>query len=177
MNEAASDFWAWSLAAYEREGVAARLLALQDDHDLNVNLLLWCAWCASGRGEISELVMRKAMDLSGSWSRDVTAALRGARRALKAPPPQADADAAATLREDVKRAELAAERIEQNMLQQLAADQLSPSPDAGSAARRLRRNLARYAELARAPGRRDFSMSLLDELAHAILPDKDSGPA
>ncbi len=179
MSETTSDesFWTWSTSAYERRGVAAALLRLQDDAGLNVNILLWCLWCAQRYGEIPDLVIRKAADITAHWSADVTESLRRARRALKSPPAQADADAAKALRKTLKKAELDAEEIEQAMLERLAADQLAApdelSEDESKAC--ARRNLASYAALAGAASREGFSVELLDALVTAM--DNASGEA
>ncbi len=172
MSEKSSDhsFWPWSAAAYERQGVPAALLRLQDDAGLNVNILLWCLWCAERYAEIPELAIRKAADIAATWSAEVTENLRRTRRALKSPPDQADADAAKALRKKIKKAELDAEEIEQAMLERLAADQLEPSatPTAEERETRARRNLAAYAALAGAANHEGFNTALLETLIAAV---------
>ena len=162
-------FWEWSLARYEIEGVAPRLLHLQDNFGLNVNILLWCGWCAERYRDLPEIAVRKAIDLTARWSGEVVGALRTARRLLKHPPPQADADSAQSLRAMVRDAELAAEKIEQRILNKLAAENFVGAEDAAGAESRFRRNLAIYAALAGAPKLEGFSVTLLDELAARIL--------
>jgi uncharacterized protein (TIGR02444 family) len=164
-------FWEWSLSRYAAAGVAPGALELQDRHGLNVNILLWCAWIAGRFSRPEDIVLRKAIDLTAPWSRDVVAPLRAARRALKSPPRTASAELAAALRENVKAAELAAERIEQELLAGLAAKTLAPQPEATNALPECRRLMARYAELAGAVGRPGFSTLLLDDLARALFPD------
>ena len=171
MNASREDFWEWSARAYARPGVKAQLLDLQDAQALNVNILLWCCWTGTRRGAPSELVIRKAIDLTSAWSRDVTGALRAARRALKSPPRQAPAEGVEALRAKVKSAELDAEKLEQGMLQALAEDASPRARDAPAALGEARRALARYADLAGAVGRRGFSMLMLDDLARAVIAD------
>lgn len=167
----AEDFWSWSVERYQGEGAARRLLALQDEFELDVNILLWCGWSAERYREISDLVLKKAIDLTARWTRDVTGPIRAARRALKTPPQRASADAATSLRETVKSAELAAEKIEQEMLARLAADALTPADDARNSLARLRRNLVNYAAIAGAQRRKGFSVALLEDLARTLLPE------
>ncbi len=167
----AEALWLWSVGRYGNESAARRLLVLQDDFDLDVNILLWCGWSAERFRDIPDIVLRKAIDLTAHWTRDVTAPLRTARRALKSPPPRASAEDAALLRETVKAAELTAERIEQDMLARLAADALAPADDAPNSLARLRRNLVNYAAIVGAQRRKGFSVVLLDELARALLPE------
>lgn len=166
----AGAFWAWSLARYEAKGVSARLLALQDEFDLDANILLWCGWCAERYSEIPEQVLKCAVDRCGRWSRDVTTPLRAARRALKTPPKEAAGEDAAALRSAVKDAELAAEKIEQAMLENLAEKALAPADGAGNSLARLKRNLVSYATIAGASLRAGFPALALAELAQRLSP-------
>lgn len=163
-------FDAWSDERYGRPGVADLLLRLQDDFDLSVNLMLWCGWCAESFADLPELSLKKAMDLTEIWSRDVTGALRHARRALKNPPRQADGEAAEALRQEVKTLELRAERVEQAMLAELARDTMTPFPDPAGALPRARRSLTRYAALAGAVRKPGFSTLHFEELAGRLCP-------
>jgi uncharacterized protein (TIGR02444 family) len=171
--DAASDFWEWSLDQYARAGVGDLLLQLQDDLDLDVNMLLWCGWCAQTFADLPDLHLRKAIDLTEIWTRDVAKSLRRARRALKTPPQRADREAAEALRIDVKALELKAERIEQAMLADLAKETLTAFPDVNGALPRARRNLTRYAALAGAVRKPGFSTLAFDALAGRMFPFAD----
>lgn len=171
----AADFWDWSLSAYRADGAERRLLALQDDCGLNVNILLWCAYIADRYAPPEDIVLRKAIDLAGSWSREVTGPVRAARRAAKSPPRQAPPDQAAALYGRLQAVELDAERIEQALLAGLAADALAPRREASNALSACRRLMARYAGLAGAVGRPGFSTLALDDLARALFPEADDG--
>ncbi len=171
----AERFWDWSVRIYERPGVAPLLLSLQDRHALSINLLLWSLWCAERFEEPQAIVIRKAVDLTKSWSADIVAPLRAVRRALKAPPPQAAADGAATLRKRLTEDERAAEQIEQGMLEALAVANLTPSADQSGTVGRARRTLAAYVRLtdaARSPG---FSIALLETLIELTIQSPESG--
>jgi uncharacterized protein (TIGR02444 family) len=166
-------FGEWSDERYGWSGVSDILLQCQNTLELNVNILLWCAWCAEYFAEAPELPLRKAMQLTEPWSREVTQHIRFARRALKEPLAQADAEAALALRKDLLAAELKSERIEQAMLSNLAHSTLTPFHDANSALPRAKANCARYAALAGAVRRQGFSTLLLDDLAARIFPYAD----
>lgn len=168
---AATGFWDWSLSAYRAPDVERSLLALQDAHALSVNILLWCAFIAERYARPEDIVLRKAIDLTAGWSRDVIGPIRTARRALGAPPRQAPADQALALREKLKAVELDAERIEQALLADLAASALAPRREPANGPAECRRLMARYAGLAGAVGKPGFSMLLLDELASALFPN------
>lgn len=169
------DFWNWSLRAYAHPGVEKLLLALQDKHGLDINLLLWCLWCADRFEAPPEIVVRKAADIVKRWSTEVTTPLRSVRRALKEPPRQAPSPETATLRDRVKEIELSAEKIGQEMLEALAGAMLTPAASRNGVAAKARRMLAAYVRLtdaARSPG---FSVTLLEELIELIFPMSESG--
>lgn len=167
--EPGRSFWQWSLDHYAKDGVSTALLRLQDDINLNVNILLWCIWSARDYEEIPDLAMRKAHDLTTSWSSGIAQGLRQVRRALKTPPRQVDAEKAGALRKAVKKAELDAEEIEQNMLEKLAADALSISASPTAHESRARRNLVQYAALAGAAKHPNFGTHLLENLITSIF--------
>ena len=50
-------FWDFSLSVYSTEGVPAACLVLQDHHQVDVNVILFCCWLgASGRGARRSLI-------------------------------------------------------------------------------------------------------------------------
>jgi uncharacterized protein (TIGR02444 family) len=101
------DIWDWSLAVYARPGVADACLTLQDAHGQNVPLLLWAVW-AEAR---DPALLARGAEATRAWDAVAVRPLREIRRTLKTPqPPVADA-AREALREDVKDAELRAERV------------------------------------------------------------------
>lgn len=163
-----ADFWAWSLERYAREGVESLSLRLQDEFALNVNMALWSCWCATRYETAPDIVVRKAMDVSGQWSAGVTAPLRGARRFLKG---RREPEGSEDLRRRVKAAELRAEELEQMMLEALARSALTPAAakDDSDVRMRARRNLATYAALAGTAKTKGFSTSLLHDFIDRIF--------
>jgi uncharacterized protein (TIGR02444 family) len=147
---------------------------LQDDHGLDVNLLLWCLWCAGRYEAPPEFVVRKAVDLTRRWSSDITATIRSVRRALKEPPAQASASAAQELRERLKAAELIAEKIEQDMLEEIANANLARLSEGAGAAARARKTLASYVRMTGAAKTAGFSVSLLESLIELTFPASES---
>jgi uncharacterized protein (TIGR02444 family) len=142
MVDVEASFWKFSLRVYEASGVAEACLWLQDHRQLDVNLLLFCLWSGRGRGVVEVDLMAEAGALAEEWSTRVVRPLRTARRGLASTVHE-------ELREQVQRAELAAERIEQERLQRLVRD-LPPvelSPAAAHAAARC--NLEHYLRSAR----------------------------
>jgi uncharacterized protein (TIGR02444 family) len=118
------DLWRWSCAVYQREGVAAAALALQDDYGVNVNAALWAVWCALHGGAIDPDIAERAGAALQGFNPMVTCMIRAARHALRRPVADAPEGAAADLKAKLLLAELDAERIEQSLLQAVA-----PRPD------------------------------------------------
>ena len=118
--------WDFALAVYARSGVEAACLTLQDEHGQCVPLLLWRLWAvAEGRG-IDPVLLAGAAETAKAWEDAATVPLRDIRRRLKRRFPPVSDSARAALREDLKAAELSAERL---LLETLEA--LTP-PSAGA---------------------------------------------
>ncbi|HEY4344710.1 MAG TPA: TIGR02444 family protein [Parvibaculum sp.] len=115
----AEAFWAFSTALYARPGVEPALLALQDADGLEVNLVLFCLFAGS-RGQSLDGPSIAAMQGVGDiWGREVVGPLRTVRRQLKAL--GSENGTAASLRDEVMQAELAAEKAMQTALSDLLA--------------------------------------------------------
>jgi len=144
-------FWTFSIAVYAAGGVAEECLGLQERLELDVNLLLFAAYMgAVERVRLSPQDVEGANAAVAEWHAEIVRPLRAARRALKAPS-QDDANplhaANASLRLQVKRAELEAEKIEQAMLWHWSRDHLHDfQHDAGALAGNLRGVLAHYGD-------------------------------
>ena len=102
-------FWVFSTGFYAREGVASECLRLQDEHGVDVNLLLYCLWCAS-LGRALDRDCLEALDSAvAEWRDKVVVRLRGLRRSLTG-------SGVDEIREAVKAAELLAEQWQQRMM-------------------------------------------------------------
>lgn len=108
--------WEWVLEAYAQPGVPEACLALQDDYGQNTSYLLWAVWAEAG----DPALLARAAEVAQRWEATALVPLREVRRALKpAFPPVGDA-AREGLRQDVKDAELRAERVLMETLEGLA---------------------------------------------------------
>jgi uncharacterized protein (TIGR02444 family) len=128
VGETQSRFWLFSLAVYQDDAVQKECLGLQDRHGIDINMLLFCAFIGAVHGAIiSERDVTEAVSLIGAWNANVVRALRQVRRELKlfAADPSPVQVAAGELRTSVKAAELAAEQIEQAVLETFAATGLA----------------------------------------------------
>jgi uncharacterized protein (TIGR02444 family) len=112
-------FWRFSLDVYAAPGVEAECLALQETHDIDVNLLLFCAWAgAEKRQRVAAADLEGLDEAVRTWRETVVKPLRSVRRAIKALV-QRD-PALHELRKRIAADELEAERIEQATLFALA---------------------------------------------------------
>jgi uncharacterized protein (TIGR02444 family) len=117
MSDAAAAFWRFSLAIYARPDIPPACLMLQDQHGLDVNLMLFCCWLgASGRGQLDRPALDAADRAVMGWRRDVVEHFRAARRAIKAAAlPDSD-----SIYAKAKAVELEAERLLQRQLAERA---------------------------------------------------------
>jgi len=171
MTAAHGAFWTWSLEHYAQDGVEPLVLRLQDEVGLDVNIAFWSCWCATLFDPVPTLVLRNAMALTSSWSTKVTTPLRTARRHLKSSNSlPSDHQGAALLRAAIKENELTAEKIEQEMLENLALAKLVPvASDHDDVCNRAIKNLKAYAALGSAKQRAGHTIALLESFAHHIF--------
>lgn len=109
--------WRFSLSFYARPGVADALLALQDQHGRDVNLILFALWCGAVHSRRLDVADVASADTAVAQLRgEIVEPLRQLRRNLK-PLPDADIQ---ELRRRVLGLELAAERAVQRRLAALA---------------------------------------------------------
>jgi uncharacterized protein (TIGR02444 family) len=110
--------WDWTLRAYGRPGVPEACLRLQDQFGQNTDLLLWAVWAETA----DPALLARAAEATRRWEAVALAPLREVRRALKAPAPPVEDAQREGLREDVKAAELRAERVLLETLAGLSGD-------------------------------------------------------
>jgi uncharacterized protein (TIGR02444 family) len=110
-------FWRFSLAFYERPGVADALIALQDRDGFDVNLVLFALWLGiSGHGPLDGDALAAAELAAATLQSEIVEPLRSLRRKLRHHP---DGDVQ-HLRDGVKALEIAAEKLVQERLARLA---------------------------------------------------------
>lgn len=116
-SETGDELWRFSLAFYTRPGVSEALISLQDRSGCDVNLMLFALWLGvSGRNRLTSEELGAADRVIAPIGHDLVEPLRALRRKLRSNP---DMDVQ-RLREEIKRIELAAERIVQHRLARLA---------------------------------------------------------
>ena len=110
-------FWDYSLKVYMSDGVGAACLALQEAHQLDVNVVLFCVWLgASGRGALTDSEMSETTRAVGTWHDSVVRPLRAVRVRMKGGMPPSPDDLADSLRRRIQKIEIDCEHTEQLML-------------------------------------------------------------
>ncbi len=139
-------FWDFSLRLYSSPAVQRACLELQDGSGVDVNVMLYALWQASMGRSLSNgdgLTILAAVE---PWREEVVVPLRTARRNLKGAFTAFDASAAESLRAIVKKAELEAERQQQQALYNLRLPaEGAPQRDAATLRERAVTNLEAYA--------------------------------
>jgi uncharacterized protein (TIGR02444 family) len=137
-------FWDFSLRLYARPEVPPACLALQDDGGADVNLVLFLLYLADSGRMLDDAAIAALDEATRGWREQVVKPLRGVRRLLKDDIGAFAAEATAPLRGDVKCIELAAEKLQQYTLQNLAPPASAGRP-AGSRRLAAATHLAGYA--------------------------------
>merc|ERR1711991_570343 len=83
MGTANGDLWEFSLKLYAEPGIAASCLSLQNQHGFDVNLVLFCIWYGCRHGELTDDLLRTALEISDRWREAVVRPLRSLRTELK----------------------------------------------------------------------------------------------
>ena len=137
---AAQDFWAWSLAVYDRASVKDTLLVLQDRYQQNVNLLLWSIWAARKGWRLAPEQVVQIVAAVEDFTLGGVERLRELRRYFSVPKKGFPYDAIIAIRADLLRLELETERLIQHRLAALTVELggervEEDAPDASASAR------------------------------------------
>ena len=116
--------WDWALRVYARPGVPEACLRLQDGFGQNTSFLLWAVWAEAADPDL----LARAAATARAWDEATLNPLRQVRRALKMAAPPVDDAAREGLREDVKAAELRAERVLMETLASLSGEARGGAP-------------------------------------------------
>jgi len=113
---AETPFWRFSLKFYRQPSVSEACIALQDDHGVDVNLLLFLLWLASDDRQLSAEEVKMLDDNVRAWRELTIIPIRDVRRKLKGAPTLVEPDVQEAFRNRVKAVELEAERLQQEAL-------------------------------------------------------------
>jgi len=116
-SELEAESWAFALEFYAQPGVADACLTLQNKAGVDVMLLLMVAFAAAKHRQLLTYEEIKALDdVCRPWREQIVRPLRGIRIGLKEGPPPAPCDETERFRSNIKAAELAAERLQNQLL-------------------------------------------------------------
>lgn len=77
-------FWQFALSFYKKAGVAQKLLQLQDEFGLDINLLLYMVWLGEKGIVLKNAELQPILLLASDWQHNIMQPLRQARRQIKA---------------------------------------------------------------------------------------------
>ncbi|MEY8826947.1 TIGR02444 family protein [Sedimentitalea sp. XS_ASV28] len=144
-------FWRFSLGRYGQAEIPPLCLAIQEETGADVNLLLFGLWLGSEGRRISADEAARFAEAVAEWHTEVVRPLREVRRRLKGWQVCPDGPRE-TLRAGIQKWEIAAERLEQDMLYALFEDRVSMHPESYAAdpdpAAAMAANLDRFSALA-----------------------------
>ena len=113
----ADGFWDFSLRFYNDAEVQQACLAFQDEHGGDVNVMLYLLYRA-GQGAAFDETGVRALDAAiAPWREEMVRPIRALRRALKTTAYLPDAEAQESFRNQVKKIELNAEKLQQTVLE------------------------------------------------------------
>ena len=111
-------FWDFSIEHYSRDGVATHLILLQEELEADVNIILYCCWCAYiGAPLLTRSQLKRGLLLVTNWQREIVIPLRRLRTKMRTDQ-FSNSPLSQNVREEIKKAELEAECLEQLMLYQ-----------------------------------------------------------
>ena len=144
-----ASFWDFSVRTYRNSGVAEACLSLQEQLGVDVNVLLYCCWYGCTRGTLDEPAMERILAFAEPWAENIVRPLRAARTWMKTTGCTqayvADAGVECmALREEIKRAELAAEHLQEDRMQELTEGIVLNDPEITSQIRHTLLNIHAY---------------------------------
>ncbi len=169
-------FWDFSLRVHGADGVAGACLDLQDAHQLDVNIVLYCCWIgATGRGALDAGEAEAITMAVAEWHGEIVRAVRAVRQRLKDGLAPAPLELSEPLRRRIARIEVELEHVEQLML---AAVIDRPEDTTAPAERRAAEavaNVRRYFTVAGwTPSAAD--RAAIATIVAASVPGLDAGP-
>jgi uncharacterized protein (TIGR02444 family) len=169
-------FWDFSVNIYGHDGVPAACLALQENCEIDVNMILFCCWAGEiGAGRLDVQDLRTALGAINGWHREIVRGLRMVRNHLTTGFRGFDDEIVRTFRQKILNLELESERMEQDRL--LGTISLSSNANASPQQRATdtAANLANYFTLSGSLTYKDSNSHVANILAACFseLPKSD----
>ncbi|MEX1368291.1 MAG: TIGR02444 family protein [Nannocystaceae bacterium] len=163
------DLWSFAVRTYAREGVAAACLRLQDDHGLDVDVVLGCLWHARRGGTLDEAQLASMLAAAEPARRHIEQ-VRSVRRAVGSD--REHEPRWQPTYERLRDAELEAERVELAGIE-TALREAPRSTTAGPPASLALASLQTYASRFAPPGDDQTRHRLLRDLVGLVLGDSE----
>lgn len=112
--------WAYAVDVYSRPGIADLCLHLQDNYGTNTTILLFANWLQAKSVALTPERVQAARDLAYPWDAGYVQILRRLRRNMKVDY-ATQLEQVAGVREQIKAAELSAEKLELEWLEALSS--------------------------------------------------------
>lgn len=142
-------FWTFAVRTYRCEGIPEACIALQNERGADVNVLLFCCWVGATRGEFEIETFDRMLEFSRAWADRVVRPLRNVRTWMKiegCPDPAMLTESCMNLRERIKKVELEAERLQENVMQSMVDTIPGVTLSVAEQAHAATLNLRRYCE-------------------------------
>jgi uncharacterized protein (TIGR02444 family) len=140
-------FWNFAVRTYRCEGIPEACIALQDERGADVNVVLFCCWMGATRGEFEDESFDRVLEFSRAWADHVVRPLRAVRTWMKfegCPDPAMLVENCMNLRERIKKVELQAEQLQENVMQSIVDAIPGVTLGVAEQARAAMANLSRY---------------------------------
>lgn len=160
-------FWDFSIEVYQVPHVEDGLILMQDRHGLDVNLILLCCWLGGSGVRLKEKSMLTLLEKTTDWRQNIVEPLRQLRRVMKRDFPVLEGRSTENVRQQIKKAELDAEKFQQDLLYEML--QSLPGLDAREADRSglMRANLLTLLSVTQCEADRTVIRPLLERLISA----------
>ncbi len=169
-------FWDFSLEVYGTKGVAAACLVLQEAHQLDVNIVLYCCWIGtSGRGALDAGEAEAMAAAVAEWHGDIVRGVRAVRQRLKGGLAPAPLELSEPLRRRIAEIEVELEHVEQLTLAATIDRPADPEASAERRAADAAANIDRYfSTIGRTPSADD--RTAITTIVAAALQASDESP-
>jgi uncharacterized protein (TIGR02444 family) len=140
-------FWNFSVRTYKNEGVSTICLNLQDAYGVDVNQMFFCCWYGYVAGEFTDTLFDRSIEFSKTWAQEVVNPLRSVRQWMKpliGKDERLPDDDATQLREMIKKAELLAEKLQEETLESLVGELTESSHTHSEQVEASAKNIKRY---------------------------------
>lgn len=134
-------YWLFSTAFYVRPDVSRLLLKAQNDHALDINMILYALWKAGEGYVLSSNDFSKLDEVVADWRETIVRPIRVLRLSLKS------RDQKGELYAQAKTLELSCEKLQQQMMYEQALPRRKPEPSGGGIEQLVLVNLASYVEV------------------------------